>query len=208
MRKPAESSSPLHELIRERWSPRAFADRLIEPEKIQSLLEAARWAPSSSNGQPWTYLLATKDDSEEFDRLASCLVDGNGWAKRCALLILAVAATHFAHNGKPNRHAFHDVGLANENLVLQAGAMGLVVHQMAGFLPDRARELFEIPEGSRAADDDRRRLSGRSRRPARAAPGPRNVPALAKAAVRNGVQRQMGNGFCARDVEGQMTKVE
>jgi len=147
MRKPAESQSPLHELIRERWSPRAFAVRPIEPDKVRSLLEAARWAPSSFNGQPWSYLIASKDQPEEFDRLASCLVDGNAWAKRAPLLLLAVAATHFAHNGKPNRHAFHDVGLANENLVLQAGAMGLVAHQMAGFLPDRAREVYEIPEG-------------------------------------------------------------
>jgi nitroreductase len=147
MHKPAESSAPLHELIRERWSPRAFADRSLEPETIRSLLEAARWAPSSFNGQPWTYILAKKDQPEEFARLASCLVDGNAWAKRAPLLLLAVAKTHFAHNGQPNRHAFHDVGLANGNLVLQAGAMGLVVHQMAGFLPDRARELFGIPEG-------------------------------------------------------------
>ena len=147
MHKPAESSAPLHELIRERWSPRAFAERNIEPEKIRSLLEAARWAPSSSNGQPWSYLVATKDESEEFARLGSCLVDGNAWAKKAPLLLLAVAQMNFAHNGKPNGHAFHDVGLASENLVLQAAAMGLVAHQMAGFVVDRARELFQIPEG-------------------------------------------------------------
>jgi len=147
MRKPAESSSPLHEFIRERWSPRAFAERSVEPEKIRSLLEAARWAPSSYNGQPWTYFVATKDEPEEFARLASCLVEGNAWAKRAPLLLLSVAATHFAHNGEPNRHAFHDVGLATQNLVLQAQAMGLVVHQMAGFLPERACELYQIPVG-------------------------------------------------------------
>jgi nitroreductase len=147
MRKPAESSSPLHELIRERWSPRSFADRKVEPEKIRVLLEAARWAPSSFNGQPWTYFLATKNQSDEFARLADCLVDGNAWAKRAPLLLLSVAAMHFAHNGQSNRHAFHDVGLATANLVLQAQAMGLVVHQMAGFLPDRAREFFQIPVG-------------------------------------------------------------
>jgi nitroreductase len=151
MHKPAESSAPLHELIRERWSPRAFAERSIEPEKVRSLLEAARWAPSSFNGQPWSYIVATKDASEEFARLASCLVDGNSWAKRAPLLLLAVAKTHFAHNGQPNRHAFHDVGMANENLVLQAEAMGLAVHQMAGFVVDRARELFQIPEGQEPA---------------------------------------------------------
>jgi nitroreductase len=151
MDKPAESSAPLHELIRERWSPRAFADRGIEPQKVRSLLEAARWAPSSFNGQPWSYIVATKDEPEEFARLASCLVDGNSWAKRAPLLLLAVAKTNFAHNGQPNRHAFHDVGMANENLVLQAAAMGLAVHQMAGFVVDRARELFQIPEGQEPA---------------------------------------------------------
>lgn len=147
MRKPAETQAPVHELISERWSPLSFAKTNVEPEKILGLLEAARWAPSSFNQQPWSYLIATKDQPEEFDRLASCLVDGNAWAKRVPVLLLAVAAMHSERTGKPNRHAFHDVGLANANLVLQAVAMGLVAHQMAGFLPDRARELFAIPEG-------------------------------------------------------------
>jgi nitroreductase len=147
MRKPAETQAPVHELIRERWSPLSFSDRPLEPQRIVSLLEAARWAPSSYNGQPWSYLIATKDQPEEFERLASCLVDGNSWAKQAPLLILAVAATNFTHNGQPNRHAFHDVGLANENLVLQATSMGLVVHQMAGFQSDKARQLYGIPDG-------------------------------------------------------------
>jgi nitroreductase len=147
MRKPAETQAPVHELIRERWSPIAFSDRKLQREQILSLLEAARWAPSSFNGQPWSYIIATRDQPEEFERLASCLVDGNSWAKRAPLLLLAVAATHFPHNGQPNNHHLHDVGLANENLVLQATALGLVVHQMAGFLPDKARQVFEIPEG-------------------------------------------------------------
>jgi nitroreductase len=146
MSNPAETQVPVHELIRERWSPIAFSDRRLEREQIVSLLEAARWAPSSFNGQPWSYLIATKDEPEEFERLASCLVEGNSWAKQAPLLLLAIAATNFTHNGKPNNHAFHDVGLANENLVLQATSLGLFVHQMAGFLPDKARELFAIPE--------------------------------------------------------------
>lgn len=147
MHKPAESRAPLHELIRERWSPRAFADRSVEPEKILSLLEAARWAPSSSNEQPWSYLIATKNQPEEFSRLSSCLVDSNVvWAKRAPLLLLAVASLKFSRTGKPNRHHGHDVGLANENLVLQAQSMGLAAHQMAGFVVERARSLYGIPE--------------------------------------------------------------
>jgi nitroreductase len=147
MRKPAETRIPVHELIRERWSPRAFLDRRIESEKIVALLEAARWAPSSSNEQPWSYLVATRDQPEQFERLSSCLVEGNAWAKSAPLLLLAVSTLNSSRTGKPNRYAHHDVGLANENLVIQAVALGLAAHQMAGFLPDRARELYEIPEG-------------------------------------------------------------
>ncbi len=181
MSKPAETQVPVHELIRERWSPIAFSDRPLEREQIVSLLEAARWAPSSYNGQPWSYLIATKDEPEEFERLASCLVEGNSWAKRAPLLLLAVAALNFTHNGKPNNHAFHDVGLANENLVLQATSLGLVVHQMAGFLPEKAREVFAIPEGQvpltmiavgyhgqvsdLSESQQQRELSARSRKP-------------------------------------------
>ncbi len=147
MQKPAVTQYPVHELIRQRWSPLAFAERTIEPEKVGSLLEAARWAPSSYNQQPWSYILATRDDTEEFQRLFSCLVEGNQpWASRAGLLLLAVAKLHFDHTGKPNRHAFHDVGLANENLVLQAVALGLAAHQMAGFDRTRARQLYEIPD--------------------------------------------------------------
>jgi nitroreductase len=113
------------------------------------MLEAARWAPSSSNEQPWAYLIATRDQTEEFQRMVSCLLEGNVvWAQHAAVLMLAVASLSFARNSKPNRHAFHDVGLASENLVLQATALGVVVHQMAGFLPEKAREVFEIPEGN------------------------------------------------------------
>ncbi len=149
MSNPAETQAPVHELdSQERWSPLAFADRRLEREQIVSLLEAARWAPSSFNGQPWSYLIATRDEPEEFERAGeSCLVEGNAWAKRAPLLLLAIASLNFSHNGKPNNHAQHDVGLAGENLVLQATSMGLVVHQMAGFLPDKAREVFAIPEG-------------------------------------------------------------
>lgn len=148
MHKPAESQFPLHELIRDRWSSVAYSERPVEPEKIGSLLEAARWAPSSYNEQPWSFLVATSETPEEHDRMLSCLVEGNvPWAQRAPVLLLAVAAMNFSRNGHANRHAHHDVGLANENVVLQATAMGLIAHQMAGFDPERARELFKIPDG-------------------------------------------------------------
>ena len=146
--KAGKADHPIHELIRRRWSPRAFADRPVEPEKLLSLLEAARWAPSSSNEQPWSFIVATRDDRAAYDRLLSCLVEFNvQWAARAPVLMLSVAKLKFDSNGKPNRHAFHDVGLAVGNLLMQATALDLVVHQMAGFDVQKARELFQIPPG-------------------------------------------------------------
>lgn len=148
MEKPAVTDHPIHELIRRRWSPRAFADREVEKEKVASLFEAARWAPSSFNGQPWHYIVATKDDPAAFARLRDCLRPQNIlWAQHASVLIIAVAQLSISAERGPNRHAIHDVGLANENLVLQAVAMGLATHQMGGFIPEKARETYNIPEG-------------------------------------------------------------
>ena len=149
MEKPAESAFPLHDLIQRRWSPVAFSEQPVERDKIGSLLEAARWAPSSFNEQPWVYFVATKDEAEDYQRLFDCLVEGNQtWAQHAPVLMLAVAQLNFSRNGKPNAHAQHDVGLANENLVLQATALGLIVHQMAGFKRDHARAALAIPDGN------------------------------------------------------------
>jgi len=151
MEKPADTQYPIHELLRRRWSPRAFSDRRVEPDTLRSLLEAARWAPSSYNEQPWSFIVATKDDPAEFSRLLSCLVEGNiQWAQHAPVLMVSVARLSFEDDGKPNRHAFHDVGLAVANLIVQATALGLVVHQMAGIFPDKIRELYGIPEGYEA----------------------------------------------------------
>ena len=146
MEKLAETQFPIHELLSRRWSPLGFAERLVEPWKLQSLFEAARWAPSSYNEQPWSYIVATRDNPEEFDRIVSCLSPGNvPWASRAPVLMLSVAKTTFQRNGRPNRHAFHDVALSISNLIVQATTLGLFVHQMAGFDPDKARQVFEIP---------------------------------------------------------------
>lgn len=120
----------------------------MEPEKVQRLLEAARWAPSCFNEQPWVFILATADQPAEYSKLLSCLVAGNQvWAKRAPLLMISVAKLHFDHNGQPNPHAFHDIGLAVGNLVVQATAMDLVVHQMAGILQETIREFYSLPTG-------------------------------------------------------------
>ena len=148
MEKPAPTQAPIHPLLARRWSGRAIdPDRAVEPDKLDTLLEAARWAPSCFNDQPWNYLIFDGSDPQALEQARSCLVEGNAWAKKAPVLLLSVARETFAHNGKPNRHGQHDVGLASENLVLQAIELGLVTHQMAGFDSDKARQLFAIPEG-------------------------------------------------------------
>jgi len=148
MEKPADTQYPIHDLLRQRWSPRAFDDRPIEPEKLRSLFEAARWAPSSNNEQPWRFIVATKENTTEYDRLFNCLVEGNQkWANRAPVLLLSVASLNFEDDSTPNRHAFHDTGMAVENLVLQATALGLSAHQMAGFDVEKARVDLKIPSG-------------------------------------------------------------
>jgi nitroreductase len=145
MEKPAPAAYPIDDLIARRWSPRAFESRAVERSKLLSLFEAARWAPSSFNGQPWRFLLATRESPTEFQRMLDCLVEFNqGWAKAAPVLAVAVAALKFEHNGEPNRHAAHDTGMALQNLALQATATGLVVHFMAGFDVDRARQTYNI----------------------------------------------------------------
>src|SRR2546428_13893914 len=108
MDKPAETQYPIEEILRRRWSPRSFSDRIVEPEKLQSLFEAARWAPSSFNEQPWYFIVAPKQNLEHA-RLLSCLAEKNQqWARQAPVLMGSVAKLNFDQTGKPNRHAFHD----------------------------------------------------------------------------------------------------
>ena len=148
MEKPAETQYPIEEILRRRWSPRAFSERPVEPEKLQSLFEAARWAASSFNEQPWNFIVATRQNPEQHAQLLGCLVEGNQrWARAAPVLVVSVAKLNFARTGKPNRHAFHDVGLAVQNMVMEATALGLFVHQMAGFSPEKVREAYGVPDG-------------------------------------------------------------
>lgn len=147
MQKPAPTNFPVHDLIRDRWSPRAFAAKPVEPAVLASLFEAARWAPSSNNEQPWAYLVATKADAENFAKTLSVLVEFNAsWAKDAPVLVLAVAGLKFQANRTPNRNAFYDTGAATALLSVEATFRGLAVHQMAGFDPAKAKQVFEIPE--------------------------------------------------------------
>jgi nitroreductase len=149
--KRAKPDHPIHELLAARWSPYAFADRPVAEADLRSLFEAARWAASSYNEQPWSYIVATRDDRQQYERVLSCLVEGNqAWAKNVPVLALGVVTHKFKLNNKDNKAAVHDLGLAAGNLTFEATVRGLVVHQMIGILPDKARETFQIPEGSEA----------------------------------------------------------
>jgi nitroreductase len=147
MEKLADTTYPIEPLLKQRWSPRAFADRPVEVEKLLSLWEAARWSASCTNQQPWYFIVATRADPTEYARLLSCLRENNQlWASQAPVLMVSVAKLTFDMNGQANRYAFHDVGLAAANLIVQATALGLYVHQMAGFYPDKVRELYSVPE--------------------------------------------------------------
>lgn len=147
MNKRATSDYPLHDIIAERWSPRAFSDKTVSDEDLGSILEAARWASSCFNAQPWSFIVTRKGEPA-YDKALATLVEGNrSWAQNANVVIITVAEANFARNGKPNAHAWHDLGLAVGNLATQATHLGLALHQMAGFSADAARESFNIPEG-------------------------------------------------------------
>jgi nitroreductase len=147
--KPARTVVPIHELLARRWSPRAYdVSRPVSGEQVAALMEAARWAPSCVGALPWRFLVWDRArDADGWRQAFDCLDEGNRkWVKHAPLLMLSCAGSRFEHNGKPNRWAQHDTGLASENLVLQAVALGLVAHQMGGFDAARARTTFGIPD--------------------------------------------------------------
>lgn len=148
MSKPAKTRYPIDELLAQRWTVRAFSDRPIEADKIRCLFEAARWAPSSFNEQPWRFIVATRNRAREFDTMTSCLMDKNQrWVRNSGvpLLMIVLSKKTFAHNGKQNRVHLHDIGLAMGNLSIQATAMGLSVCQMQGILLDRVMHIYGVP---------------------------------------------------------------
>ena len=145
--KKATTDHPIQQVLAERWSPYGFTDRPVAEADLLSLFEAARWAASSYNEQPWNYLVATQADPKEFARLLACLVEANqAWAETAPVLVLGVVSLRFVKNNKDNRAAVHDLGLAAGNLSVEATARDLSVHQMIGILPDKAREAYQIPE--------------------------------------------------------------
>lgn len=145
--KTASPDHEVHELIARRFSPYVFEPKGVERDKLLSCLEAARWAPSSYNEQPWSFLIAERDDEEAFAQMLDCLMEANqDWAKNAGVLLITVAAESFSRNNKPNRVCDHDIGLAMGNLTLQATSLGLHVHQMAGINLSKTKQVYGIPD--------------------------------------------------------------
>jgi len=139
----------IHDLIQNRWSPRAFdPDKKISHNDLLALLEAARWAPSCFNDQPWRFIVCVRayDENAWQNALAILAEKNQQWAKNAPVLMLSVAMANFNHNGKPNRWAMYDTGAASVSMCLQATALGLIVHQMGGFDAEKACEVFKLPE--------------------------------------------------------------
>ncbi|MGZ8152124.1 MAG: nitroreductase family protein [Methylovulum sp.] len=147
--KPAKTRVKIHDIIESRWSPRAFdPQKPVSHDDLIALLEAARWAPSCFNDQPWRFIVCIKaTDESSWQNAFSTLVEKNQqWAKNAPVLMLSVAMENFGHNGKPNRWSMYDTGAAAANLCLQATALGLIVHQMGGFDAEKARQTFNLPD--------------------------------------------------------------
>jgi nitroreductase len=150
MIKQAQTRFPVIDLIKNRWSARAFSDQPLTKDQILTLIEAASWAPSSMNEQPWRYRFGLKGDPV-FGQLWDCLLPGNQpWTKNAATLLLCTAKMNFARNGQPNNYALHDTGMANAFLMLQATEMHIFGHIMAGFDPDKLRESFQLDDDETA----------------------------------------------------------
>lgn len=145
--KSADPDHDIQDVFAKRWSPRAFADRPVEPEKIRRMLEAARWTMSSYNEQPWRYVVAARDsDPDAYEALLGCLVEGNQeWAQNAPVLMMSFYKTTFSGRDHENRCAPHDVGAASAALTFQATVMDLYVHQMAGIQKDVIRGTYNVP---------------------------------------------------------------
>lgn len=143
--KEADTDYPIHDLLRRRWSPRAFSSEAVEDEKLRRLFEAARWAPSASNQQPWRFIIGRKGD-DTYDRIIQTLVDFNQkWAVTAPVLLISVGRKVLNDKEDINESYRYDVGLAVAQIAIQATEEGLYIHQMGGFDPAMAVRLFNIP---------------------------------------------------------------
>ncbi|MBL4715625.1 MAG: nitroreductase family protein [Bacteroidia bacterium] len=138
----------MHELIKKRRSPLAFSSQMIEQDQLDIIFEAGIWAASCFNEQPWRFIYATKDNEAEYNNILDCIVPGNQeWAQKAPILMITVAKTNFTQFDDPNVHAWHDVGMAMGNMSIQAISMDIYIHQMGGFISEKAIENLNIPDG-------------------------------------------------------------
>lgn len=145
--KRAEPEHDIHDLLEQRWSPRAFSDRPLGDPVLLKLFEAARWAPSSNNEQPWRFLMVRREDAPAFAEALSCLKRGNRtWAAGAPVIAFTFAKRTFTHKGGENRLRLHDVGQAVAHVTFQATALGVYVHQMGGILLDEVRRTYGVPD--------------------------------------------------------------
>ena len=171
---------PISETLAQRWSPYRFEPRVVEDDKLLRCFEAARWSASSFNDQPWSWIVARRQEVNAFEKMLACLLEANReWAQQAGVLILTVTRSSFQYNGKPNRVALHDLGIASAQLTVQATELGLHVHQMAGVNLSLVRQQYQIPDGhepqtaiaigyldrSEPADDVAKRLEERQSGP-------------------------------------------
>lgn len=146
--KPAPVSFPIHPLLQERWSPRAFAEAGLGAHELHTLFEAVRWTPSAFNEQPWAFLVATRQQPEKFSALLRCLSENNQvWAQKAAGIAITVIRQNLQNKPTPNRTAHYDLGQAVANFTFQATALGIVVHQVAGLDLALAQTVGGIPQG-------------------------------------------------------------
>ena len=146
MNKPTNNDYPILESLNRRWSPRAYSEKPVEKEKLQSILEAARWAPSARNEQPWRFIIGQKGDGT-WEKIFESLVEWNQqWTKRAPVLVLNIGKKFYDFKHLPNDTYQYDTGQAVAMSVTEAVNQGLIGHQMGGFSPEKAIELFDIPE--------------------------------------------------------------
>ncbi|MCH5600080.1 nitroreductase family protein [Niabella ginsengisoli] len=142
----AQTEFPVLDIIKERWSPRAFADKAITEQDIHTILEAGSWAASANNEQPWKYVYAMKG-TPGFEKLWNCLTEGNqSWNKHAAVLMVAITRKTFVRNGKDNKSAEHDLGMSNAHMFLQAVSMDIYPHPMGGFFPDKVKGVLSLTD--------------------------------------------------------------
>ena len=147
LKKPAQTTAPLHDLLRERWSPRAFQTKAVSKTDLTAILEAGRWAASSNNGQPWRFIVATSDDGAgHAAAVAGFNVRNQRWVKAAPVLIFTCARKAFEANGNANAHSWYDTGAAVALMTIEAEARGLKVHQCAGIEREHIRTTYGVPE--------------------------------------------------------------